>query len=96
MPESKETKKKAKPGQASAPAVATPVSEGKTAAEKKKPVAKKKEPPMPTPPVRPLISFSRWFRGKGFKDHWKSAMQTYANTSGRRSVEEWDQLFEKY
>jgi hypothetical protein len=94
MPESKEKKKKTKPGQASAPAVATPVSERKTAAEKK-PVAKK-EPPKPTPPVRPLVSFNRWFRGKGFKDHWKVAMQAYANTSGRRSVEEWDQLFEKY
>jgi hypothetical protein len=95
MPESKEEKKtKTKPGQASAKA--TPVSEKKTPVAKKPTVAKKPIAPPPPPVQHPLISFDRWFRGKGFKAHWKPAMKVYANTSGRRSGAEWDQLFENY
>lgn len=93
-------------------AVETPVSEApetkkpKVAMKKSKPVESKKTdkpkekkvnaPPPPPAPVGPLISFDRWFRGKGFKSHWKPAMQAYTNTAGRRTTQTWDQLFKNY
>ena len=60
---------------------------------------------VPVPPPIPqaksmLCSFDKWFMSrskiKGWKPHWKNGLKAYADTSGRRSMEDWDLLFEKY
>jgi len=66
-------------------------------------------PPIPKPMAKkpvgvgrdePLVSFDRWFRAnsvkRGFKPHWTDGMRAYADTSGRRTMSQWDMLFEKY
>jgi len=82
------------------------------AAEKKEPKPKKAEenkpvavaaslPPAPEP-VRgnPVVSFERWFAARSkerrWKPHWIRGMRAYANTSGRKSLEEWDRIFANY
>jgi hypothetical protein len=54
----------------------------------KKPVSKKK------PELK--VAFSRWFMSKKFKAHWAVGMQAYADTSVRRTMAEWDKLFQNY
>jgi len=44
----------------------------------------------------PLVSFARWFASKKFKPHWAAGMQTYTDTSIRRTMTEWDRLFKAY
>lgn len=68
----------------------SPVTSAKVEAPKKveaKPPAK--------PESRP-ISFDRWFASKNFKPHWKAGMAAFTDTSVRRSVEAWDEVFGKY
>jgi len=43
-----------------------------------------------------LVNFDRWFSAKQFKPQWKEGMQAYADTTGRRSMDEWDKLFLNY
>jgi hypothetical protein len=78
---------------ASAPVEADP------APKEVKEVAEKPAPAV-APPVLPLVSFVRWFKARskerGFKPHWMKGMQSYANTSGRHTMDEWDQIFSKY
>jgi len=48
----------------------------------------------------PLVSFDRWFRAnsvkKGYKPHWAEGMRAYADTTGRKTMSQWDVVFEKY
>lgn len=44
----------------------------------------------------PKVPFNRWFTSKEFKPHWRKGMEAFINTSGLRTVEEWDKLFETY
>ena len=66
-------------------------------AETKKPVkeAKKKTPPKLEKP-EPAVSFAYWFRSKRFKPHWAAGMQAYTDTTRRRTVADWNRLFESY
>ena len=54
--------------------------------------------PAPAPPVPkgPAVLFRRWFQAKGFKDHWRGGMEAFADTNGRRTIEEWDTVFKNY
>ena len=42
------------------------------------------------------VSFDRWFSLKGFKAHWKTGMKAYTDTTVRRTVSEWNKIFENY
>lgn len=98
MPESnkKKTKTRSKKRDEQPVSIASDLVFGEKEAEPVEKTVPKQPVPAPPPPSAPRISFERWFRSKGFKDHWKPGMQAFTNTSGRRSKEEWDQLFEKY
>jgi len=65
------------------------LKEASTPAEEPKVASPKKE-------LAPLVSFARWFQSKGFKPHWRGGMEAFADTTGRRTVEEWDKLFKNY
>ncbi len=60
-----------------------------------------KAPPAPMP-VRgnPVVSFERWFAAQSklrrWKPHWMAGMRAYADTSGRKSMDDWDQTFKAY
>ena len=82
-------------------------AESKPAEDKKTPasatsdkVVPKEEPKAApkeaAPPPEPRMSFARWFRSKGFKPHWASGMEAYADTSGRRTAADWEALFKNY
>lgn len=43
-----------------------------------------------------LITFERWFKLKNFKFHWADGMRAYADTSGRRTVSQWNEIFKNY
>lgn len=43
-----------------------------------------------------LVTFDRWFAARQFKPHWKKGMQAFVDTSGRKTVEEWNETFKKY
>jgi hypothetical protein len=68
-------------------------SEEKPAAKELKPAPK---PPTPPAPKGPAVPFARWFQAKGFKPHWIRGMQAFTDTSGRKTMEEWDQVFKNY
>lgn len=53
----------------------------------------KKQDPKPTPPVVP---FARWFSARGFKPHWRGGMESFTDTSGKKTMEEWDRIFKNY
>ena len=77
-----------------------------------KPVEKAAEPAAPPPakviakpvvkpaPKEKLFTFSRWFQlrctEKKYKPHWIAGMQASRDTKGRKTVAEWDKLFETY
>lgn len=44
----------------------------------------------------PLISFNRWFVSKGYKPHWKKGMMVFADTTGKRTLSDWAELFKNY
>lgn len=47
-------------------------------------------------PKGPAVSFVKWFKSKGYKPHWRLGMEAFADTSGRRTAEEWEKLFKAY
>lgn len=69
-----------------------------TVAASDKPTVKKAPKPTPPPPVQtgPAVAFVRWFQAKGFKPHWRGGMEAFADTSGRKTMEEWDKVFKNY
>lgn len=44
----------------------------------------------------PRMSFDQWFRSKKFKPHWKGGMTAFTDTTGRRTAEDWDNIFKNY
>jgi hypothetical protein len=73
----------------------------KKIASEEKPVVMKESKPAPKPstppaPKGPAVPFARWFQAKGFKPHWIGGMKAFADTSGRKTMEEWDQVFKNY
>jgi hypothetical protein len=44
----------------------------------------------------PMITFDRWFTAKKFKPHWKAGMTASVDTSGRKTMEQWDLIFKNY
>ena len=64
--------------------------------EKETKVEKMTAAPETPAPTGPKVPFSRWFISRGFKAHWRGGMEAYANTSGLRTAEEWDNLFKAY
>jgi hypothetical protein len=83
-PTAPDTSKQPQP-QPSAPPAAKPVK-----VVVQPPSAKSTEPPVPT------ISFNRWFAAKKFKPHWRAGMAAFTNTLIRRTVTDWDKVFETY
>lgn len=63
---------------------------------KEKTIEEPKKDYKPITPTLPLIPFARWFSAKGFKPHWKLGMEAFADTTGKRTMEEWDQIFKNY
>lgn len=55
-----------------------------------KPVKKER----PAPPQ--MITFDRYFMSLGRPMHHKAGMAAFANVKGKKTVEAWDALFEKY
>ena len=58
--------------------------------------AKAKVAPKDQEKPEKLVTFGQWFRFKRFKLHWAAGMQAYTDTSRRRTLGDWDKLFEKY
>lgn len=56
------------------------------------PVPVKKE--RPAPPQ--MITFDRYFVSLGRPMHHKAGMAAFTNTKGKKTIEAWDALFEKY
>lgn len=52
--------------------------------------------PVVPKPKKPSVPFTRWFNARGFKPHWKAGMAVYADTTGRRTMDEWDEIFSTY
>jgi hypothetical protein len=42
------------------------------------------------------VPFARWFSAKGFKPHWRGGMESFADATGKKTMEEWDQIFKNY
>ena len=68
-----------------------------------KPVEKevKKESEKKEPEIRyPVVSFKRWFHARSkvrkYKSHWIKGMEAFTDTSGNRTMLEWDEIFKKY
>ena len=59
-------------------------------------VKTKDAPPAPLVSNGPAVPFSRWFQAKGYKSHWRGGMEAFTDTSGRKTVEEWNKIFENY
>lgn len=57
-------------------------------------VAASEQPKKPDP--KPAVPFARWFGARGFKPHWRGGMEAYADTTGKKSMEEWDRIFKNY
>ena len=47
-------------------------------------------------PVLPLVPFSRWFKARGYKPHWRAGMEAFVDTSGKKTMEAWDTIFKNY
>jgi len=100
----KKTKAKEEPKAKAAETASAPPAEKKTEKEPKpKKVEETKAEVAEAPvPVRgnPVVSFERWFaarsKQKRWKPHWLAGMRAYADTSGRKSIEEWDRIFKNY
>ena len=43
-----------------------------------------------------VISFDRWFATTGKPEHWKAGMKAHAQTSGKKTLAAWAQMFENY
>lgn len=66
--------------------------------ETKEEVAKSVKPKAKPAPV-PVFSFDRWFGTTGRPAHHKAGMRAYLNKSqlrGKRTLDAWNVLFEKY
>lgn len=61
------------------------------------PVSKdeKQEVPAASPP-QPLISFDRWFATTKRPAHHKAGMKAFASTAGRRTLAQWNTIFQAY
>jgi len=50
--------------------------------------------------VESKITFDKWFRTRSaerkFKPHWIKGMQKFTNVNGKKSMEEWDNIFKTY
>jgi len=53
-------------------------------------------PPAKTAKPTPAVPFARWFGARGFKPHWRGGMEAFADTTGKRTMEEWDRIFKNY
>jgi len=67
----------------------------KKKSEPKKELEPEKKPESAKPAGTPC-TFARWFRSKGFKPHWQAGMEAFRDTSGKKTPEEWEQIFKKY
>jgi len=53
----------------------------------------KKQDPKPAPLAVP---FARWFSARSFKPHWRGGMEAFADTTGKKTMEEWNRIFKNY
>jgi hypothetical protein len=60
-----------------------------TVAKVDEPVVSSKEEPI-------LVNFDRWFAHNKFRPQWKLGMQAFTDTTGRKSMAEWDAIFKAY
>jgi len=54
------------------------------------------KPVEPVASSKPLVPFDRWFKSKGFRERWKPGMVAFADTSIRRTMSDWDEVFKSY
>lgn len=57
------------------------------------PTIDKKEPE--AAPVQ-IVSFDRWFATTQRPPHHKAGMKAFANTAGKKPVEQWNLIFQSY
>lgn len=81
---------------AKAPQKGSEATDKQNVAPEKSKVDEKTAKPASVESSGPKVPFNRWFVSKRFKSHWRRGMEAFANTSGLRTVEEWDKLFETY
>lgn len=52
-------------------------------------------PVVKAPPPQ-LVTFDRWFVTFGKPDRWKAGMRAFADTTGKKTVAQWNAIFAGY
>lgn len=74
--------------------VKEPVKETKKTESTELPTEEQTLPMIVAPEM--VISFDRWFPTLGKPSHWKTGMKAYAQTSGKKTIAAWAELFKNY